>query len=460
MLFDLHFIKNVLPDAIITHATFPADIAFAIDTRLLQPGEIFVALEGAQVDGHNFLQDALKKGAAGLLVAAQKKGLLAPLDAQLKNKLVIIVDDPMQAFIQLACAWRKQFTYPVVGITGSVGKTTTKEILKTILETNNVICMTSQGNQNTRIGVAINIFRMREYHQVAIFELGISKRGEMAELARILKPTTAVITNIGHAHMEGLGSLSDIALEKRDIFKFFDESSIGIINGDQSILTHVGYNHPMIKFGSKTINQIQARKIQSTPTGIQFVLKVYKEKHHIVLAQPHEGIVFNVLTATTAAYLLNVPIAKIVEGIQKPIKVTGRFEEKALTDKKGTLIHDCYNANPESMKAALLAFQKIDTRAQKIAVLGDMLELGVNAPFWHRQLGRFLRKVPSLQHVILVGDMVRWTKKTLPVTISVEHVLTWQEAIEKLEHKLTQESVILVKGSRAIALDNLVRKFT
>jgi UDP-N-acetylmuramoyl-tripeptide--D-alanyl-D-alanine ligase len=461
MQFDLHFIKSVLSDAVIIQASIPQDISFSIDSRTIKPGQIFVAVEGNQVNGHDFLQDALQKGAAGLFMAAQKKDLLHTIsDSLKKNKLIILVDDTVNDFIKLACAWRQQFSYPIVGITGSVGKTTTKEILKTILEVNGTDTMTSEGNQNTRLGVAMNIFKLRAHHKVAIFELGISKRGEMAELTRIIKPTSAIITSIGHSHMAGLGSLADIAKEKLDIFKYFDESSIGIINGDQQILTNVGYIHPVIKFGSKTINQIQARKIHITPSGIQFNLKIYKEKYQINLLQPHEGIIFNSLAATAAAYLLKIPVAKILEGIQKPIKVAGRFEEKLLTSKKGKLIHDCYNANPESMKAALLAFQKIDTRAQKIAVLGDMLELGINAPFWHRQLGRFLRKVPSLKRVILVGDMVKWTKKTLPVTLTVEHVSNWQEAAEKLEQALSEESVILVKGSRGIALDKLVAKFT
>lgn len=461
MQFNLQFIKSVLPNATIIHAKFPEDISFSIDTRTMKPGQVFVAIEGARVNGHDYIQDALKKGAAGFIINERRQDAIKNISADLfHNKLVVMVPDTVQALITLAAAWRKQFSYPVVGITGSVGKTTTREILKTIFETNGMSCVTSEGNQNTRIGVALNIFKMRSYHQVAIFELGISKRGEMAELVRIAMPTTAIITCIGHAHMEGLGSLADIAVEKRDIFKSFTESSIGIINGDQAILTNVGYVHPVIKFGAKTVNQIQARKIHITPTGVSFTLKIYKEKYSIVLSQPHEGIVFNTLAAVAAAYLLHVPVPKIIEGIQKPMKVSGRYEEKQLLGKKGKIIHDCYNANPESMKAALLAFQKIDTKAQKIAILGDMLELGVNAPFWHRQLGRFIRKVPSLQHIILVGDMVQWTKKTLPVTIPVELVPTWKEAVERLEHKLNQESVVLVKGSRGIALDNLVKKFT
>ena len=461
MRFDQHFIKGILPEAVLPYTNFPEDIAFCVDTRTLKPGQIFVALPGLQADGHDYILQALEKNAGGLFIAEHKKSLLETCDQNLlKNKLIIIVNDTLQDFIKLACAWRAQFSYPVVGITGSVGKTSTKEILATILKLNNTVLCVSEGNQNTRVGIAINIFKMREYHHIAIFEMGISKRGEMAELSRIVRPTAAIVTCIGHAHMEGLGSLSDIALEKRDIFKYFGHDSIGIINGDQALLAHVGYIHPMIKFGSKTINQIQARKVQIAGSEISFVIKLYKNKYHITLKNPHEGSVMNALAASAAAYLLQIPSDKIIEGIQQPVRVVGRFEERELGLQKGKIIHDCYNANPESMKASLLAFQKINTRAKKIAVLGDMLELGVNSPFWHRQLGRFLRKVPSLNHLILVGDMVKWTYKTVPVGITVDLVPSWKEAVEKLEHNLEQESIVLVKGSRGIALENLVQKFT
>jgi len=461
MRFDQHFLKGVLPEALVPYATFPEDVSFSVDTRTLQPGDIFVALTGAYADGHDYIQQALHKNAAGILMAIEKKGLLDAIDKKLlEKKLIVLVHDPLQAFIKLASAWRDQFTYPVIGITGSVGKTSTKEILKTILQHNGIVCHASHGNQNTSVGIAINIFKMRAHHHVAIFEMGISKRGEMVQLAKIVRPTNAIITSIGHAHMEGLGSLGDIALEKRDIFKYFTESSIGIINGDQSLIAQVGYVHPVIKFGAKTINQIQARKIQSKGSQTTFVMKIYKEKFTVVLPSSHEGAVMNSLAAAAVAYLLGVSSEKIVEGIQKLITVAGRYEEKPLAGKKGIIINDCYNANPENMKAALLAFQKIETNAQKIAILGDMLELGVNAPFWHRQIGRFLRKVPSLKHLILVGTMVKETYKKVPVNVSVDVVPTWQEAVEKLSSKLEQESVVLVKGSLGMALDNLVQKFT
>lgn len=459
MLFDEHFISNALPGALSEFRFFPQTINFSIDTRTLQAGDIFVALQGVEVDGHIFLSQAFEKGAAGCIIAHDKKDLLSGIKG-LDKKMILIVQNPLEALIELAIAWRSQFEYPVVAITGSVGKTSTKECLSRIMAHNNNKYFSSHGNQTTKIGVALNMLRMKPEHEVAIFELGISKRGEMSELARMLRPTTAVITNIGHQHMDGLGSLNDIALEKRDVFKYLTEDSIGIINGDQQILANVAYAHPVIKCGAKTTNQIQVRKMRILDSQINFVLKIYKNKYNITLDQPHTGAVFNALSAAAAAHWLGVTDEVIVQAIQQPCVVEGRFQECQVTGGRGLLINDCYNANPESMKAALLAFQQIETKSPKIAILGDMLGLGVNSPFWHRQVGRFLRKVPSLNKVILVGDLVSWVKKTAPVGLKVEIVSSWQEAAEKVSADLDEKPSILVKGSRAVGLNNLVKMLT
>ena len=459
MRFDKSFIIKTLPEVSIAFGHFPEEATFSIDSRKIQVGDVFVAIKGAGVDGHDFVAQAFTKGAAGAIIAESKKDILNSIK-NLDKKLILVVKDPLEALFQLAANWRLQFNYPVIAITGSVGKTSTKEILSQIMMYAGKKYLVSNGNQNTRIGLALNMLRMRTEHELAIFELGISKRGEMAELASLLRPTSAAITNIGHQHMDGLGSLHDIALEKRDVFKYFTENSIGIINGDQPILAHVSYQHPVIKFGSKTTNQIQARKMRVAGSHISFVLKIYKNKYSIVLDHPHVGAVFNVLTATAVAHLLGISDEVIITAIQKPCIVAGRFEERLVNGNRGTLINDCYNANPESTKAALLAFQQIETKSPKIAILGDMLGLGVNSPFWHRQVGRFLRKVPSLNKVILVGSLVAWVKKTAPVGLRVELVGTWQEAVQKIEGELDAKPAILVKGSRAIGLENLVTILT
>lgn len=460
MCFDENFLREVLSDVTLVQDKFPKDASFCIDTRRLLPGDIFVALQGANVDGHDFIKQALLAGASGLFIAQEKRKVLDAVPANLlSDKLVVLVPDVLDALTKLAAAWRARFEFPVVAITGSVGKTSTKQLVGNVLSLNKNNFFVSEGNQNTKIGLALNMLKLSDQHEGAVFEVGISRRGEMAALVDMLQPSTALITGVGHSHMEGLGALSDIALEKRDVFKNFKEDSIGIINGDQPILAGVGYCHPVIKFGSKTTNQIQARKINFKTNRVEFVLKIYKKKYNVVLENPHSGSVFNALAATAVSHLLGVADSVIVEAIQQPLVVESRFEHRQLRGDKGVMINDCYNANPESMKAALLALENIETSAQKVAVLGDMLELGVNSPFWHRQLGRFLRKVPSLREVILVGDLVEWTKKTVPLGVRAEHVASWEDAVKKLQERLGKDNVVLVKGSNGMNLKNLVDHF-
>ncbi len=465
MHFNKQFVKNTLPKAEILFDTFPDDAIFSIDSRTIKKGEIFVAIKGNRSDGHQFLNDVINKDAAGLIINASMKDTLNNIDQKkLINKLIIVVDDTLIALRRLATAWRAQFNYPVIGITGSVGKTSTKEMIDNILKLHGLNALASFGNQNSLIGVPLNILKMRKDHKVAIFELGITKRGEMASLVEMVKPTIGIITSIGHSHMEGLGSLNDIATEKREIFKFFKETNIGIINGDQNSISQIGYNHPVIKFGSKITNQIQARKIRVLSSQVNFVLKIYKKKYNISLNSNHVGSVFNALAATSVSSLLDVPHETIIKGIQQPVKVNGRFEQKNLKIGTGKLIDDCYNAGPESVKAALHAFEKIETKSQKILVFGDMYELGADSAFWHRQVGRFLRKVPSLNYLILVGEQVKFTKLTAPLNLNIEIVQNWQEAVISLEKRvLSKESLVLVKGSTrgyTAGLVNLVKYFT
>ena len=462
MRFDEQFIRQVVSDVSI-YGTIPENPSFIIDSRIAKSNDIFVALLGNHDDGHDFVLDALKNGAAGALISHDKKEecLQHISDDVARSKVFIVVPDPLKALIALAMHWREKFSYPVIGLTGSVGKTSTKETIATMFTCAKKSYVASHGNQNTKIGLALNILRMRDCHEVAVFELGVNRRGEMATKARMLKPTIGVITSIGHCHMEGLGSLQDIAFEKRDIFKYFSEHNIGIIDGDQPLLSNISYHHPVIKCGYKTTNQIQARKVRFVDVDTQCTLKIYQNKYDVVLPNPHIGTISRSLIAAAVGHVLDIPYKNIIEAIQKPITVVGRFEKRNLSAGKGIVINDCYNANPESMKAALLAFHQIQTGACKIAVLGDMLELGVNSAFWHRQVGRFLRKVTSLKKVILVGNMVKWIEKTLPIGIEITTVLTWQEALKKLPAVIdNNEVMILVKGSQGIGLSNFVNQCT
>lgn len=451
MRFDKQFLMKALPNAVLKYENFPRYLNVSVDSRTINKDEVFVALKGKYVDGHDFIPEVLVKGVAGLIIEESKLELLAAIDANLlKDKLVIVVKDVQRALIQLATAWREQFNCTVVGITGSVGKSSTKEILRNILNEHRVASCVSYGNQNSLIGASINVLKMREKHQVAVFELGISARGEMAELVEIVKPTIGVITSIGHSHMAGLGALSDIAEEKRMIFKFFKENNIGIINGDQVLLSQIGYIHPVIKFGTKTTNQIQARKIQIASNKIQFTLKIYQQKFvNVKINGCHAGAVYNVLGATAVAWLLNIPAEVIVRGIELPVKLPGRFEMKTITvGQGGMIVDDCYNASPESVKAALLGFDRIPSDYKKMVILSDMNELGVDAPFWHRQIGRMLGKMSSVDSILLIGNHIQQVQKTLPINLQATFVANWELALEFLQTKLnTEKLLLLVKGS-------------
>lgn len=456
MCFDSNFLKGVIPNGRLKDTTSCVSDTFVTDIYQVKRGDFFVALVNSSYDGHDWIDEAVKRGATGFIIEQARWSKYQFLGKS--GKLVFGVESTRDALFCLAAAWRSQFSCPVIGITGSVGKTSTKEILRNIFNVHGMHYFASENSSNDAVDVALNLLRMNLSHEVVIFEMTAKKRGEMAQLAKMVTPTHAIIANIGHSHMEGLGSLNDVALEQRDIFSCFNQDSIGIVNGDLPMLGRIGYPHPVIKFGSKTVNQVQARKIHVHNVTIKFILKLYKKKYSIILKNTHKGTVFNALAASSVAYLLGIDGKTIVRGIEIPTMIVGGFEHRNLLGGKGVLVNDCHGTNPEGMKASLLAFGEIESRSQKIIVLGDMHELGVNSPFWHRQLGRFLKKIPSINHIILVGDMVKWTKKILRINVTCDLVSTWEEAVDRLRKRLLGESsLILVKGSSQ--LDHLVDYF-
>lgn len=437
------------------------DYSVSIDTRTLESGQIFVALEGSLVNGHDFLQDAVAKGAAALII---QKNEAHRIDSLHSSCPIIIVPDTFDALVSLARAWRARFSYPVVGITGSVGKTTTKEMVRTILDRAGVSACVSYKNQNTLVGLCLNILRMRYDHEAAVFEVGISQKGEMATKIDVLRPTIGVITTVAHAHMDGLGSLVEIAQEKKKLFSHFTFDDIGIVCGDNKLLTCAPYEHPVIRFGMSTKNHVQARQIKhiasqgdGPPLITRFALKFYREKRHAYLKTNHMGNVYNSLAAATVAHLLGVDLSTVCDGLASFGGFEERFERRVLKKGRGVLISDCYNASPESMRAALLAIDEIETAGKKIAILGDMLELGEKESFWHRQIGRVLNRTSTVNSVILVGKRARAIGETVHMHTDVSYADDWEQAVRVLEDKAcAKDSLILVKASHAMELDRLV----
>lgn len=443
------------------------ECAVAIDSRALQPGELFAALSGDRCDGHDFIGLALEKGASGIIINHNRfEAIKEQWASALTNHLIICVDDVKEALVALARAWRALFTCPIVGVTGSIGKTTTKEIIRSIFIAGRIKGFVSHKNENNPLGLCINILRMSLKHEVGVFEVATAQPGRINLLASLLRPTIALITGIAHSHGKDIGSLHDIAYEKRQIFSHFQQHDVGIIFGDQPLLHDVHYQHPVAKFGFKTKNQVQARKVRYGIDELgrpvtHFLMKWYHERAQIMLNGVHAGRVVNALAASTIAYFLKIPFEAVLEGITSYQGVEQRFEERRIKVVDGRIISDCYNANPESMKAALKAFDQMSESKTKIAVLGDMLELGDKELYWHRQVGRFLNKIGTLTTLILVGKRARVIAQTAPKDMMIHYADDWQHAVKTLSEMLPVMSnpLVLVKGSRDMKLDRVVDHF-
>lgn len=476
------FLTKALPDATYyyDHVAYSAvddelwnkidqgsDVNVALDSRAIEAGDLFIALKGAKVDGHDFLTEVLAQGACGALIATDRvtSHLLKIDKALVANKFFIVVENTEAALITMARVRRDELTIPVVGVTGSVGKTTTKEMLRAILHEAGIPAFVSFKNYNTVLGVSYNLLRVPEKAQVAVIEMGINGIGEMQQLVDVVQPSLAVITNVGHAHVGFLGgNLQGVAHEKRVIFSRFKADGVGIVHGDQELLAEVHYNHPVAKFGLKTKNQVQARKVrvelnEHNQPHTHFILKWYGEKALVTLKNNHPGGVSNALAAATVAYFLKVPFTAVVRALSNYSSFENRFEPKKLKHNKGHLLSDCYNANPENMKAALVAFSQLRASGPKILVLGEMFELGDRQDYWHRQVSRELAKITDLGVLITVGKRAQLYTKMLPRSIKVHTADDWQQALDAFnQHVDAQEALVLVKGGRSLRLENMIKE--
>jgi UDP-N-acetylmuramoyl-tripeptide--D-alanyl-D-alanine ligase len=434
------------------------------DSSDVREGDGFVALRGAVHDGHAFLEEVLEKGANLLILAKSEQALFQKIDKKkIETKIILFVDDTLSALKDLAKAWRARFTYPVIGITGSVGKTTTKEMLRTILSQTSLPSYVSYKNQNTEIGLSVNILRMTEQHKVAVFELGINDKGEMEQLVDILHPTMALVTTVSHSHVKGLGTLREIAIEKMKIFSRFNADYIGIICGDIPYLTEASHEHPVVQFGAKIRNHVQARKIKTeTINGsyvTTFTLKLYEHKFRVQLSTNHRGMVNNAVAASTIAYFLGISFDTIIKGIQAFNGFESRFEQLQMPNGKGLVISDCYNASPESMRAAITALDELPNESAKVVILGDMLELGPREIAWHKHVGRLVAKAKNIESILLVGDRAKTMAEVLPLRKDIRFAADWHEAVVKsrdIAKEKARPAIFLVKASSGMGLQNVV----
>jgi UDP-N-acetylmuramoyl-tripeptide--D-alanyl-D-alanine ligase len=426
----------------------------ATDTRTLVGGELFVALKGAHHDAHRFLADALAAGAAGLVV--ERTGEL-PADAE---ATVLRVPDTLRTLQDLAADLRRRVDPCVFAITGSNGKTTTKEMLAAILETagGTASVLKTYGNLNNLIGVPLTLLGLAGGERHAVIEMGMNAPGEIRRLTEIADPDVGVITNVGPAHLEGLGSIAGVARAKGELFASMRPTATAVVNADDPYVAALGDAFPgrVVRFGVGA--EVAADQVTCDARGAAaFRLHVGGTAVDVALRIPGRHNVPNALAAAAAAWAVGVTPAAICAGLRAAVPVGSRMRVVVLANGV-TVVDDSYNANPASMAAALRSLAEAPA-TRRIAVLGDMLELGAASAEQHRDAGR-LAGTLRLTALYLHGDFARETAAGAAEGMAADaiHVAPNHAAIAAaLTADARAGDWVLVKGSRGQRMEAVVR---
>lgn len=414
------------------------------DTRSIKRGELFVALTGEQFDGNNFVAAAQTKGASAAILSKK-------IDTSLPY---ILVNDTRLALRQIAKYWREKFTLPVIALTGSCGKTTTKEILRSILSQCGSV-LANKGTFNNDIGMPLTLLNLSKEHEYAVIEMGANHKGEIACLTQIAQPTIAFINNIAPAHLEGFGSVEGVAQAKSEIFQGLPEDGVALVNFDDNFaswLIDLLGTRKVITFSSKSDRAMAfAKDIQRKEDGTYtFNLHLPAGETEIHLPLQGEHNVQNALAAATAAYVAGASLNAIKAGIQAAEPVSGRLVVKQ-SDQGARIFDDTYNANPLSVKAALQVLAGYP--GEKMLVLGDMGELGPAAKDFHAEIGEFAKNL-GINYLYACGELSQWTVKSFGK--GGHHYPSQAELSQAVRAMVQPNMTILIKGSRSAKMENVV----
>ena len=437
-----------------------AEFAFtsvSIDTRTLAAGSLFVAIRGENHDAHRFLADALAAGASGLLV---ERADAVPESA---NVQVLVARDSTLALGALAAGHRASFSGPVVAITGSNGKTTTKEMCAAILGQLGP-CLATQGNLNNNFGLPLTLLRREAQHRTLVVELGMNHRGEIAPLAAIAKPTIGVITTIGSAHIEFLGSREAIAEEKGDLTAALAADGVAVLPGDEPLARAQAKRcrARVVFFGRAAGCDVRAEDVRAEGDGFAFRLIAASGELQLRAAGLGEPTVTNALAASAACLAAGASLAQLAVGLANYAPAKGRMQRVALAS-GALLIDDSYNANPQSMEAALASLARLRGAGRAFAVLGDMGELGAHAEAGHRGIGARAGEL-RLDGLFALGKfapLVREAALAAGLDPARAHVSTSHiEIADALRSALRSGDVALVKGSRSMRMERVIEALT
>lgn len=433
-----------------------ADAPFAeavIDSRQLAAGDLFLALPGARTDGHEFIAAAAQAGAVGALVSRRS---VAPLPQ-------IVVADVAQALTLAGRAWRARFRGPVIGVAGSNGKTTTKEMLSAILAQRGE-CLATRGNLNNHLGVPLTLLRLRDTQLSAVIEMGVNRAGELAELVAMAKPGVGLITNAGAEHLEGFGSLEAVARAEGEMVSGLAAEGIAVINADDKFATlwRGMARSRVVSFGIAADADVRALELRLEVStqgfATRFTLQNTAGAVPVALALAGRHNVYNALAAAAAALAAGATLTQVATGLSAVRAVAGRLQFKQLPG-GAWLIDDSYNANPSSVRAALEVLGAMPGR--RWLVLGDMAELGAHAQSSHRELGTLARSF-GVERLYTFGSLAALAADTFGADAHRYNdidALTRALAGE-LQREPRAEARLLVKGSRVNKLERLVAALT
>lgn len=420
----------------------------SINTRTIEPGELFIALQGPVFDGHDFVADALAKGAAAALVHRRPENL--DEDAPL-----IIVDDTLGALWRLGAAAHDRSSARFIAVTGSVGKTGSKEALRTCLAPQ-AATFASAKSLNNHWGVPLSLARMPRDTVYGVFELGMNHPGEIRELVRLVKPDVAIITTIAAAHLEFFESLEAIADAKAEIFESLRADGTAILNADNALFDHlvkkaeaVGVKK-IVSFGRSESADSRLLEVTTSAEGSEVTALVGGQELNYRVGQPGEHWVMNTLAVLTAVHASGADVVQAAEALSALPPLAGRGERHEIEGPNGrfTLIDDAYNANPASVRAAIsvLGSSDPDKGGRRIAVLGDMLELGKNASRLHGELVEPLADA-GVDQVFTCGPLMETLFKNLPAKMQGAHAEDSATLAPLASEAAAKGDVILVKGS-------------
>lgn len=427
---------------------------FCKDTREIKKGDIYLGIKGQRVNGSVFYKQALDNGANGCIL--QDIEINEEDIEKYKNKFIVIVDNVVEAIQKLAKYKRSLYNIPVIGITGSVGKTSTKDLIASVLSTEFNVLKTA-GNYNNEIGLPLTILRLKE-HNAMVLEMGMSAFGEISLLTSIAKPTTAVITIIGSSHIGELGSRENILKAKLEILEGLNENGSLIINNDNDLLNIWNKDnkdkHKHITYAIENKSDLNATNIKLLENSSTFEIELNEKKYKIEVPVGGKHFVYNSLAAIAVGLEYNISIENIIKGIKNFLLTKQRMEVLKTKDNI-TIINDSYNASYESIKAALEYLQTIKAN-RKIAVLGDVLELGDFSKQMHENIGKEVIK-NNVDILFTVGTEAQNINNIVKGKNIEEYSFeTNEEAIKKLKEIAKPKDIILVKASNGMHFEKIV----